>query len=129
MKKPQKLTLNQEIVLGCAVRYGLGRLTYVTGAICEELIRLEPILSENFKSRISKEIQEYQDEYGKAGMDMDNDEWNYIKWLFDSSRRVKIQANLHNTDEWQDAVAVLGDDGKYYSLEGRNKYYHTVKTL
>ncbi len=32
---------------------------------------------------MAKEIQEYQEAYGKAGMDFDNNEWNKVKWLFD----------------------------------------------
>ena len=94
----QKISLNQELVLGCAFRYALGRATYLVGAVCEELVRLEPILGENFKSRIVKEIQEYQDEHGKAGWEMDNDEWNYVKWFFSPGRRFIREANFNNTD-------------------------------
>ena len=114
----QKLSLNQELVLGCAVRYGLGRMTYVVGAICEELIRLESILPENFKYRVAKEIQEYQNTNGKAGMEMDNDEWNYVKWLFDLSRRYIVEANYYQTDRWEDVECILGEDGFYYGLDG-----------
>jgi hypothetical protein len=86
-------------------------------------------LSEHFKENVSRKIQEYQTKHGKAGMDMDNDQWNYIKWLFDKSRHVKIKAQKHNTDEWIETVAVKGEDGVYYTFEGRNKFYHTVEEL
>lgn len=131
----QKISLNQELVLGCAFRYALGRATYVVGAVCEELVRLEPILGENFKSRIVKEIQEYQDEHGKAGWEFDNDEWNYVKWFFSPGRRFILEANFHNTDNWEEVEAFRSDelteDGeyKYYSIERKNSYYHTVRNI
>lgn len=127
--KNKKLTLDQEIVLSCAVRYALGRQTYVVSSVCSELIKNEPYLPLAFKERVSEEIQEYQDKFGQAGASFDNDEWNYVKWLFDKNRRVKIKANKYETDEWVEAEAVKGEDGKYYSLEGKNKYYHTAEEI
>jgi hypothetical protein len=129
------ITLNQEIVLSCAFRYALGRATYVVGSVCEELIRLEPLLGENFKCRTAKEIQEYQDEHGKAGWDMDNDEWNYLKWLFTPERRVMVEANYYQSDNWVDVEAVrsdeLDEDGnvKYLSLKSKDKFYFKVRNI
>lgn len=131
----QKVPLNQELVLGCAFRYALGRATYVVGAVCEELVRLEPILNQNFKDRIAREIQEYQDEHGKAGWDFDNDEWNYVKWLYTPERRVLLEANYYKTDKWIEVEAVrsdeLDEDGeiKYLSLTNKNSYYHKVRNI
>jgi hypothetical protein len=129
------LSLNQEITLGCAFRYALGRATYVVGCVCEELIRLEPTLSENFKSRIAKEIQEYQDEHGRAGWDFDNDEWNYVKYLFTPGRRFILEANYYQTDIWEEVEAFrsdeLAEDGeyKYYSIDKKGSYYHKVRNV
>jgi hypothetical protein len=131
----QSLSLNQELVLGCAFRYALGRSTYVVGAVCEELVRLEPFLNESFKYRIAKEIQEYQDEHGKAGWDFDNDEWNYVKWLYTPERRVLLESNYYKTDKWVEAEAIrsdeLDEDGeiKYLSLTNKNNYYHKVRNI
>lgn len=122
MKKNKKFTLNQEIVLSCAMRYALGRMTYVVGSVCEELIANYENLNENTRSRISKEIQEYQDQYGQAGMSFDDDQWNKVKWLFDESNRVNAQANKYNTDEWVDVVAIKVGD-KYYSIPDVSEYY------
>ena len=124
----KKLSLNEEIVLSCAFRYALGRMTYVVGAVCEELQKNYYLLPTHTKSRISKEIQEYQDEWGKAGMDFDNDEWNKIKWLFDENRKVKLEANYYNTDKWEEFEAIKGDDDKYYSIP-LMKEYHTVRNI
>ena len=130
----QKLSLNQELVLTAAFRYGLGRSTYIVGSICEELVRLEPVLGEGQKARICKEIQEYQDKHGKAGWDMDNEEWNYVKFLFNPEKRVILEANYYNTDNWVEAEAVcggVGEDGKeiYLSLNDKNATYHTVRNV
>ncbi len=122
------MTQNEEIVLSCAFRYALGRMTYVVSCVTEELKRNYYELPIAFKQRISREIQEYQDEHGKAGMGMDDKEWTKIKWLFDDSRHVKIKANKYKTDEWVEAVAVKGDDGKYYSIPKMHEY-HTVEEI
>ena len=86
------------------------------------------ILPENTKERISNEIQEYQDKFGLAGMDFDNDEWNKIKWLYSKKYHLPIKANKYNTDEWVDVIAVKGENGIYYSIPNMNEY-HTVKEL
>jgi hypothetical protein len=125
----EKLSLNQEIVLSCAFRYALGRMTYVVSSVCEELVRLEHLLSWNFKESISREIQEYQDESGKAGMSFDNDEWEYIKCLFDKDRRYVVEANRFNTDKWEEVHCFLHTNNKYYPL-GKNitkGYCHTTR--
>lgn len=129
------ISLNQEIALSCAFRYALGRATYVVSSVCEELIRLEPLLSENFKYRTTKEIQEYQDKHGKAGWDFDNDEWNYVKWLFDPERRVMVEANYYQSDNWVDVEAVRSDlldehgEVKYLSLVSKDSYYFKVRNI
>ena len=61
-------------------------------------------------------------------MDFDNDLWNKIKWLFDTSRKIKIKANYHNTDKWEEVEAVKGEDDKYYSIPEMLEY-HTVKEI
>lgn len=125
----EKLSLNQEIVLSCAFRYALGRMTYVVSSVCEELIKLEPLLGWNFKERTSREIQEYQDERGEAGMSFDNDEWEYVKCLFDKDRRYIIEANKFGTDEWVEVECFLHTNGQYYTLGSNlNKgYLHTTR--
>lgn len=123
------LSLNEEIVLSCAFRYALGRMTYVVPAVCAELKRNYNQLSVNTKKRIAKEIQEYQNEHGEVGMDMDNDEWNKVKWLFDETNRVEVKANKHNTDEWVEVLAIKADDGKYYSIPEMFEYHTIVEII
>ena len=128
IKYPEKVTLDEELVLSCAFRYALGRMAYVVGSVCSELKRHYYALPKSTKERISREIQEYQDKWGLAGMDFDNDEWNKIKWLFDSKREVILEANYHNTDRWDSFPAIKGDNGKYYAIPTMNEY-HTVRNI
>lgn len=128
MKKQKRLPLDEEIVLSCAFRYALGRMTYVVSSVCSQLQKNYYKLPDSTKERISKEIQEYQDEFGPAGMDFDNAAWNKIKWLFDLKRKTKIKANYYNTDRWEEVEAVKGDDGKYYSIPEMFEY-HTVEVI
>lgn len=121
------MRFDEEIVLGCAFRYALGRMTYVVSSVCSELKRNYPNLSENFKSRISKEIQDYQNEHGVAGMEYDNEDWDKVKWLFDSGRKTKIKAKHHNEEKWETVEAIRGDDGKYYSIPEMKEYHTPVE--
>jgi len=120
--------MNNKIIF-YAFRYCLGRSTYAVSDMCEYLISVQDDLPEEFKSKVSREIQEHQDNWGKVGMEMDNKEWNYIKWLFDKSRHVNISAKYHNEDRWEEHEAVKGGDGKYYSKQGKGKTYHTVEEI
>ena len=129
------IPLNQEIVLSCAFRYALGRATYVVGSVCEELIRLQDLLGEGFRHRTAKEIQEYQDQHGEAGWSFDNDEWNYVKWLFTPERRVILEANYYKSDRWEEVEAVRSDELdengeiKYLSLTNKDAYYFKVRNV
>ena len=129
IKSMKKLSINEEIVLSCAFRYALGRMTYVVSSVCEELIRLEPILSWNFKERISKEITEHQIQYGKAGTSFDNEEWEYVKCLFDKNKRYIVEANYHKTDKWEEIECFLHTDSHYYPLGVNNNkgFLHTTR--
>jgi len=121
--KVNKLTLNEEIVLSCAMRYALGRMTYVVSSVTSELLKNYDKLPLNTKRRISKEIQEHQNEFGKAGMDMDNNDWNKVKLLFNDENHVKVKANRFNTEIWEEHVAVKGDNGLYYSIPEMKEFY------
>lgn len=117
----EKLTLNQEIILSCAFRYALGRMTYVVGTVAEELINQYYYLSDNFKARIAKEIQEHQDDHGLAGMKIDNYEWNKVKWLFNENNRVQIKAFYNGTEKFE-TVTAIKENGVYYSIPGMVEY-------
>lgn len=117
------MTLNEEITMFCAFRYALGRSTYVVPSVCQELQRLYFEFTEDRRAKYVKEIQEYQDMWAGEGR-----EWNKVKWLFDSNREKTIEVNYHNTNRWDEVEAILGEDGKYYSIPAMLEY-HTVRIV
>lgn len=78
-----------------AVRYCLGRMTYVVGSCVEWLIWVWPDLNEDARSIIKRDIEEAFAEddraragepggYRRLGMDMDRREWERVRKLWSS---------------------------------------------
>jgi DNA-binding GntR family transcriptional regulator len=120
----KELSVDEEIILSCAFRYALGRMTYVVSVVGEELIKKQHLLGENFKYRTVKEIDE-ADASGSLGMDMDKEVWMKVRNLFDPEKRYLIEANYYNTDKWGEFEA-FEMDSKYYSIDDQ-KEYHTTR--
>jgi hypothetical protein len=123
------LSIDKEIVLMCAMRYALGRKTYVVGSVCFELKNNYNKLLVVVRKTISNEIQKYQDEHGKAGMDFDNEEWNKVKWLFDKSNEVKIKIKepKYKSTKYIEVIAIKGQNGKYYSIPKMYEYHNVIE--
>lgn len=121
--KGAKMSTDEEIILMCAFRYALGRMTYVVSVVCDTLKSNYTLLSPNFKAMVAKEIREYQEVHGSAGMDFDNTEWNAVKWLFDETNRVEIDANMYGTEGWVSTTAIKGEDGRYYSIPEVKEFF------
>ena len=58
-----------------AVRYALGRMTYITGATCDFITPLVPYLDTSALQNINKDITDHA-EMNQLGMDIDR-----VKWL------------------------------------------------
>lgn len=67
-----------ELTLGCAFRYALGRQTYVVGHIVDTIINNWEEMGDGFKDRIVKEILEHKESWENVGMKMDEDQWLQI---------------------------------------------------
>lgn len=68
------MTLNEEIVLCCAFRYALGRMTYVVDSVASEIERHVDVLPTKDLNLYRREIIEAKD--GNAlGMEMDAKRW------------------------------------------------------
>ena len=61
-----------------AVRYGLGRRTYITGLISDTLIAHRHMLTVNTKDVIVRDITEAE-EYDGLGMDCDAEAWKRLR--------------------------------------------------
>ena len=78
---------HEEQILICAVRYALGRMSYIVGTVCDYVKSKRNELSDNFKNIIIKDIEEsveYHHRTGQTvGMECDEKQWvqllNFLK--------------------------------------------------
>lgn len=76
--KVDSLSLNEEIVLACAFRYALGRMTYVVDSVASEIERQAHRLPRKDLIRYANEIViAIKDKH--AGMDMDVKRWSQLR--------------------------------------------------
>lgn len=115
MKQPENTPVFNEDILLYAFRYAIEKMTYAVHDLSANIKANYDFISNHTKKLISDEIQAYQDEFGEIGIDVDNDEWNKIKWLFDKKRHVQVQVK-NEKDKWVKIIAVAGDDEKHYSI-------------
>ena len=80
----QMMTLDQDITIGCAFRYALGRMTYVVSSVCDEIERLAPTISEKTRYRFIREIDEAIAN-DAAGMQMDIERWQKCRAVIEQS--------------------------------------------
>ncbi len=119
----QKLSLNQEIMFACALRYAMGRRTYVVGSAIEECHRLSNLLGNNFKERVAREIRE---EKGDLGDSFDEEAWLKLADFWTPENRYSLEANKYKTDEWIFIEEAYLSKGKYYSIDDHREY-HTIR--
>ena len=74
--KPQIIIESQSfgMILCSAVRYALGRMTYITGTTCDFITPLVPYLDISALYNINKDITEHA-EMNHLGMDIDREHW------------------------------------------------------
>ena len=70
---------NEEQILICAVRYALGRMSYIVGVVAEYVAVKQPELSKECINIIIRDIEEelkrYHDAGQKLGMECDERTW------------------------------------------------------
>lgn len=77
MNKIQKRNLDELAM--CAVRYGLGRTTYVSHSIPDAIRCHLTNISSFALSNIVRDIGRYKEEYGQIGWDCDDKSWLTLK--------------------------------------------------
>lgn len=72
-----------EQILTCAVRYALGRMSYIVGVVCEYVYYKRKTLSKECISIIIRDIEEETERYHKAGqlLGMECDERTWMRLL------------------------------------------------
>lgn len=72
----------EEEILVCAVRYALGRMTYIVSDVCRYVKSKKDSLSEHCRSIIIRDIEEaigrYNDLGRTCGMECDEKEWREL---------------------------------------------------
>ncbi len=97
--------VDNEIVLFCAFRYAIGRMTYVVSSIAESIAKAAPILHDIEKEKYVKEIIEYYNfNNGRIGMSFDTELWTNLACFLDPANKFTFEANLYNTDKWVKSV-------------------------
>lgn len=74
---------HEEQILICAVRYALGRMSYIVGIVCEYVAVKQPELSQNCINIIIRDIEEELKRYHDAGqtLGMECDERTWVRLL------------------------------------------------
>lgn len=69
----------EEEILVCAVRYALGRMSYVVGDVCKYIANKKDSLSEHCKAIIARDIEEEIERHHRSGytcgMECDEKDW------------------------------------------------------
>jgi hypothetical protein len=80
----------------CAVRYALGRMTYVSLSVPNAIMKYKLSLTTNALHVMLRDIKEYRDLYEKIGMDCDDESWrNFEQWL---EQEIKLR-KINNTEK------------------------------
>lgn len=74
-----------ELMLGSAVRYALGRSTYIVSATTEQVKKVWNDLSEKTQFTIHRDVREALNGSNKLGMDMDHKEWVALAEFMEAS--------------------------------------------
>lgn len=78
----------------CAVRYALGRMTYVSYSVPRAIINNIDLMTTNALTVIVRDIEEYKQYNGHIGSELDEDSWMKFKDTIESviERRKKLGA-------------------------------------
>jgi hypothetical protein len=78
------MTLDEDITIGCAFRYALGRMTYVVDSVASEIERNIDSISLKTRRRLISEIDEAIEE-NHAGMQCDVERWQKCRAIIEQS--------------------------------------------
>jgi len=127
--EPINLNLDDTILLFCAFRYALGRMTYVVDSVATSIRRAAAYLDVIEKNKYVQEIIEHYERFGDIGMNMDTDVWLKLACFLDEGNSYDIEANFYQTDRWDAAENTYKYKGQYYSRSDEKGYYHTVRNI
>ena len=90
-----------ESILICAVRYALGRMSYIVGDVAQYVYYKRKTLSKECIDIIIRDIEEEMERYHaagyKLGMDCDERTWKNLLNQLKSEKESKCQESLKNS--------------------------------
>jgi len=121
--------LNDEIMVTCALRYCLGRQSYVVGSCIEFIQEVWDQLPNSQKGVITRDILEAFDE-GNVGMDMDAAGWRgLVRWCFKNlDQKTKdwlFRALAHKKNAMD--VLTYDDIGRTAKIKDKNGEWRRAK--
>lgn len=79
----------------CAVRYALGRMTYVSFSVPNAIMKYKWSVTTKAFHVMLRDIREYREVHGKIGMDCDDESWrNFEQWI---EQEIKLRENNNTT--------------------------------
>lgn len=81
------MTLDEDILIVCAFRYCLGRMTYVVNAFARNFHKKWDDIPYHTKDLVVREILEHKEKFGKLGHDCDEEDWMSIVERFNDDKR------------------------------------------
>jgi hypothetical protein len=85
---------DERLVLICAFRYALGRMTYVVGTVVDLIRNNWHVLDDGTKDLFVREIHDHKRVFGNIGMDFDERAWMSI--VEARNREIIDQENGHD---------------------------------
>ena len=126
MKNNKKI---DDILLFCAFRYALGRMTYVVSHVANIIQSNSEHMEDIEKEKYVKEILEYFNNQGKIGMSFDTEVWLKLACFLDNSNSYDLEANYYKTDKWESIKNAFKFKGEYYARSDSMGALHTVRNI
>ena len=90
-----------ETIIICAVRYALGRMSYIVGGVCQYVTFKRKTLSMECLEIIIRDIEEELERYHNAGqmlgMECDEKQWTRLLELLKTEKENKWQESMKNS--------------------------------
>lgn len=74
----------------CAVRYALGRMTYVSFSVPEAIKSSLELVTTNGLHVIIRDIDDFKQAHGRIGMDCDDESWMQFKALCEEELKSRM---------------------------------------
>lgn len=93
VSKTIELSPDLELMLNCAMRYAMGRRTYIVGTFCNYVKSIMPELSLVTLERMEQDYGDFAKFGNSWGDDCDREEWTQFKMKLDEEIKKRKEQN------------------------------------